>query len=298
MQLLPTAPEVLEAMTPYFTALFQNPASVSGEALGLRQVIRAARRQSASLLGALDTGSIVFTSGATESNNWVVQGTADKRKRAGHPITSSIEHPSVLEPMRRLQKRGWKLTILPVGHDGLVTCESLANALTNDTVLVSVMAANNETGVVQPIAELSKLAKGQCPHILFHTDATQMVGKLAICCVNNFADVDLLSLSAHKFHGPKGCGALFIREGIELEPMLVGGGHEGGRRSGTTNVAAVVGLGKAAFEARQQLSDMASVSRKRDTFESKLQEIFPDVVIHGIAAPRLPNTSCFSLPKM
>lgn len=293
----PLSPGVLEAMRPFFEQLFHNPSSVGGEVVGLREAIGRARRQVSNLLGAAETGSLVFTSGATESNNWVVNGVADRCRAPGHVITSSVEHPSVIEPMRQLEDHGWDLTVLPVSPAGLVAPECLREALQANTALVSIMTANNETGVIQPVAELASVTKELAPKAVFHTDATQAVGKIRLCLTEELGNVDLLSLSAHKLHGPKGCGALFIREGTELRPLLVGGGQEDGWRSGTTNVPSVVGFGKAASEAQVNLSHMEEVALRRDTFERELTRLFPDAIVHGVTAPRLPNTSCFSLPK-
>ena len=292
----PVAPEVIEAITPYFAELYQNPASVSGMAVGLREIVGKARRSLATLLDCSEAADFVFTSGATESNNWAILGVAEAVRKPAHLVTSAIEHPSVLEPLRRLESRGWTLTVIPVGGDGIVHADALAAALREETVFVSIMAANNETGVVQPIAELASVVKTKAPVAIFHTDATQAVGKLRLSLSSEFEAVDLLSLSAHKFHGPKGCGALFIREGTELPPMILGGGQEGGRRSGTTNVPGVVGLGLAAAIANQKADSVLLIAKLRDRFEHRLTKAFPDVVIHGLNSLRLTNTSCFSLP--
>jgi cysteine desulfurase len=198
--------------------------------------------------------------------------------------------------MRRLESYGWRLTVLPVTTTGLISPSDLALALREDTVLVSIMAASNETGVIQPISELAAIVKEGAPTALFHTDATQMVGKCPMSLSTEFENVDLLSLSAHKFHGPKGCGALFIRDSIDFPAMLLGGGQENDRRSGTTNVAGVVGLGAAATLAGENMGTTPRMQHLRDYFEDRLRERRPDVIIHGIESPRLPNTSSFSMP--
>ena len=248
------------------------------------------------MLGVPDPTSVVFTSGATESNNWAILGTTDAAGTPGHLIASSIEHPSVSEPLHRLKARGWRVSFLRVGDLGVVDPDDLARELRDDTVLVSIMAANNETGAIQPIRALSTLVKERHPSAVFHTDATQATGKIPVSLAQDYKHVDLLSLSAHKFHGPKGVGALFVREGTTLAPFIVGGGQENGRRSGTTNVPGVVGVGVAAALAAEGLCGVNSISHLRDRFETGLRDRLPEAIVHATLAPRLPNTSCFSLP--
>ncbi len=291
------APEVLAEMLPHFSELYQNASSIAGEVLGVKRAMAQSRRAVARLVGASNPDCLVFTSGATESNNWVASIIAEMSPNPGHLVTSAIEHPSVIEPLRRLERQGWRLTVVPVDQNGVVQPEILGAALCAETALVSVMAANNETGVVQPVAELAALVKARAPRAYFHTDATQIVGKLPVSFDDAWADVDFFSLSGHKFHGPKGIGALFLREEVDAPPFLLGGGQEDGRRSGTSNVPAIAGLGAAAKLLQGGLAaDACSMASLRDRFEQDLASVFPDAVVHGKDAPRLPNTSCFSLP--
>lgn len=240
-------PRVVDAMMPYFTTIYGNAASVS-HSFGWEaaEAVEAARANVAALIGA-EPREIVFTSGATEANNLAIKGVLPGLKRRGnHLITAAAEHHAVLDPMRRLAREGWELTVLPVDETGMVSAESVAAAITDQTVLVSVMAANNEVGTLNPIREIGAVCHDR--GVVFHTDATQAVGKIP---VDVQADrVDLLSLSAHKFHGPKGIGALYVRRRdpqVRITPLFDGGGHERGLRSGTPAVPLIVGLGQAAL---------------------------------------------------
>jgi cysteine desulfurase len=292
----PVSPEAIAAMLPFFNTRFQNVASVAGEALGLRSVLGQARKNVAALLGLDEPEECVFTSGATEANNWAIYGFAESCRAAGHAITTEIEHPSVLEAMRRLETNGWEVTVVPPDQRGLITAEAVSAALREDTRLVSVMMANNETGIIQPVAEIVSAVKAAAPSVTFHTDATQAIGKISVSLCNVLDAVDLVSLSSHKFHGPKGCGALVVRGGVSIPPLMVGGGQEGGRRSGTTNLPAIVGSGVAALEAQRHLANGSYLAAMRDRFESALCVTFPNAVIFGRNELRLPNTSCFALP--
>jgi cysteine desulfurase len=289
------APEVVAAMLPFLSEAYQNASSVAGEVFGVKHAISRARGALARLLGVNDPWCLAFTSGATESNNWVINAIAEAVDKPEHLVTTAIEHASVLEPMRRLERRGWRLTVVPVNADGIVCLDQLQAALCPETALVSIMAANNETGVVQPISAVTHLIEEHAPQALLHTDATQMVGKIPFSLDANWARVDFLSLSGHKFHGSKGIGAIFIRQGLDLSPLLLGGGQEDGLRSGTSDVPSIVGLGAAADLANDQ-RQTDGISGLRDQFERDLAALFPDAVIHGNKVNRLPNTSCFSLP--
>jgi cysteine desulfurase len=286
---------VVEAMLPYLTECYFNASASTVAFTGADKPRGQAAAAMARLLNAEEPDCFTFTSGATESNNWVFSSFAKGRK-IGRVLVSAIEHASVSEPTSELARVGFEVVEVPVDAQGVVRLDEMHDALTADTALVSIMAANNETGVLEPLAEIGRLIRERCPAALFHTDATQAVGKIPVDLQGEWQDVDLLSFSAHKFHGPKGVGGLYIRPGFELEPMVLGGGQEHGLRSGTTNTPALAGLAAAAAEAcgleQQTLRDL------RDTFESRLTQEFPQAVIHSRDAARLPNTSCFSLPGM
>ena len=247
----------------------------------------------AKLLNAEEPDCFTFTSGATESNNWVFSSLARGRK-AGRVLISAIEHASVAEPAAELARVGFEVIEVPVDAQGVVRLDALRDALSEDTVLVSIMAANNETGVLEPVAEIGRLIRELCPAAFFHTDATQAVGKIPVDLQGEWQDVDLLSFSAHKFHGPKGIGGLYIRPGFELEPMLLGGGQEHGLRSGTTNTPALAGLAAAAAEARD-LKQQA-IRDLRDTFESRLEHELPEAVIHSRGVTRFRTRATFHFP--
>lgn len=281
---------VVAAVTHYLVHCYANASANTAAYTGADVPRRAAAGQLTRLLNAEEPDSFFFTSGATESNNWVfaaLEGTG------GKVCISAIEHPSVREPAERLVGRGCTLSVIPVDEAGLVCMDAMAELLSPDTQLVSVMAANNETGVLQPIADIARLVRDRCPRALFHTDATQAVGRVHIDLQGSWADVDLLSFSAHKFHGPKGIGGIYCRPGRELPPWLVGGGQEEGYRSGTTNTPGLAGLAAAVSEI--DIVKYDQVREKRDYFESRLREVLP-VHIHAAGAMRLPNTSCFSIP--
>jgi len=253
----PIAPKVFEAMMPYLTSKFGNPSSSHSFGVECRAAIEQARERVAKLLGC-EASEIVFTSGATESNNMVIKGIAKATGKGKHFITSQIEHPAVLEPCRHLERYGYNVTYLPVDGRGLVDPEELRRSIIGDTVLVSIMHANNEVGTIQDITALAKIATSQ--GVLFHTDAAQSVGKVP-CRVNDLG-VDFLTVAGHKFYAPKGVGALYIRKGKTLPPMLHGAGHENGMRPGTENLASVVGLGAACELAMPLLGSEGSRQKK------------------------------------
>jgi cysteine desulfurase len=284
----PCDPRVFEAMAPYFTEIFGNAASRNHQfGWQAEETIENARKQVADLIGATSK-EIIFTSGATESDNLAIKGVADMYYEKGdHIITVVTEHKAVLDTCKKLEKRGFKITYLPVGSDGLISPDDVKNAITDKTILVSVMHANNEIGVLQPIGEIGRVCKES--GVLFHTDATQAVGKLPFDV--NELNVDLVSMSAHKMYGPKGIGALYVRRRnprVMLVPMMDGGGHERGMRSGTLNVTGIVGIGKAAEIAKTDMeSDSRRVFELREKLRRGIMDEIPDVYINGHAEQRL-----------
>jgi cysteine desulfurase len=249
----PVDPEVFKAMKPYFVDNFGNASTLYSIGREARKAMESARAQVASLIGAKPE-EIIFTSGGTESDNIAIKGTAYRLKDKGnHIITSAIEHPAVRETCKYLEKNGFEVTYLPVYEEGIVKVSDLEDAITDRTILITIMHANNEIGTIQPIAEIGKIAREK--KIYFHTDAVQTVGKIPINVEE--MNIDMLSLSAHKIYGPKGIGALYLKKGVKLEPLLHGGGHEKGLRPGTENVSGIVGLGKACELAEKNLLDDA-----------------------------------------
>ncbi len=282
----PIAPQVLDAMMPYLTAKYGNPSSSHSFGTECRAGIEQAREQVASLLGC-DAAELIFTSGATESNNMVIKGLARAAGKGSHFITSQIEHPAVLEPCRHLEKYGYRVTYLPVDRQGIVDPAGLEKAIAPDTALVSIMHANNETGAIQDIAGLAKIAsvKG----VPFHTDAAQSAGKIP-CRVKELG-VDFLTVAGHKFHAPKGVGALYIRKGRMLPPLLHGAGHEGGLRPGTENLASIVGLGAASAVALELMDREGPRQRKLgERLLKGLRKAGFRVHLNGHPDRRLPNT--------
>ena len=284
------AHEVMDVMMPYFTEAFYNPSAISGRSYGIDAAIARARRTVAEVLGASNGTEIVFTSCATESNNWAIFGAAQSNPERRHIITSAVEHPAVLEVCKSLCKSGYDVTFLRVDADGNLNIDELRDSIRPDTLLVTLMAANNETGVVFPIDYLSAAVKEQDPNILFHTDATQYVGKLPVDLNRAFEHIDLMSFSGHKIHGPKGIGGLFIRKGTRLTPLLYGGNQESGRRSGTENVSGIIGLSKACELASDNIENMQRVAVLRNQLEKELLRLFPSALVNGAKANRLPNT--------
>jgi cysteine desulfurase len=289
------APEVLEAMLPFFKDQYFNPSSMYDSAQVVAHELKAARESIASHFGGIDPKEILFTSCATESNNTAIQGVIKANPRRRHIITTAVEHPAVREVCIDMARRGCEIDVIPVDSDGNLDKGEYIRALRPDTLLVSIMHANNETGVIFPVEELARIAKETNPQIVFHTDATQSVGKLPIDLTDNFRHVDLLSFSGHKLHAPKGVGALFMRRGAAVRPFMLGGHQEAGRRAGTENVAFIVGMARALeLSAEKHEEDTAKVERLRDRLEAGLAERISYMQINGKAAPRLPNTSNLS----
>jgi cysteine desulfurase len=285
----PMDPRVLEAMLPYFMEKFGNAAS-RNHPFGwvAEEAVENAREQIAKLVGAT-TKEIIFTSGATESDNLAIKGVAEMyREKGNHIITAVTEHKAVLDTCKRLEKYGYRVTYLPVQKDGLVDREDLKRAIDDKTILVTIMAANNEIGVLQPWAEIGKICRDK--GVLFHTDATQAVGKVPIDV--NKQNVDLMSISAHKMYGPKGVGALYVRRKnprVQISAIIDGGGHERGMRSGTLNVPGIVGLGKACELCREEMQqESARLSGLRDRLKDRILGRLDEVYINGSMEHRLP----------
>lgn len=293
----PTDPEVVKAMLPYFTEHFGNAASNHPVGWKAAEAVEVARRQVATLIGAPSPSSIIFTSCATESNNFALFGCARARKHLGRHIISQVtEHESVLQSLNALQAEGFDITLLPVGSNGRISLDGLRTALRADTILVSVMGANNEIGTVQPIAEIGALCAQK--KIAFHCDGVQVIGKIPFNVKHT--QTALLSLSGHKMYGPKGIGALYVAEQnppLRLHPLLYGGGHERGLRSGTLATPLIVGLGQAA----QLISNQGDAEMKRygvlkNKLLNGLQSIFPKLIVNGGLENALPNTLNVSFP--
>src|SRR5258706_2614056 len=288
------AAEVIEAMLPYFSDEMGNAQSVHSFGQRAKAAVEKARREVAALINAAPA-EIVFVSGGTEADNLAVRGIAEAHRDYGrHIITIKIEHPAVLATCESLEGAGYRVTYLPVSRGGLVSIRDVRKAISDDTILISVMLANNETGTIQPIEEIAGVvaearARG-LDHLHFHTDAVQAVGKISVDV--NRLGVDLLSLSGHKIHGPKGIGALYVRKGTRLMKLLYGGHHERDRRAGTENVPGIVGLGRAAELARTQLDERINRMRDlRDYLEQQMISRFPDVRVNGDRQQRVPNVS-------
>jgi cysteine desulfurase len=289
----PVAPAVAAAMLPYLREHFGNPSSGHVYGQRTREAVARARAQVAALIGAAPS-ELVFTSCATEANNLAILGVARAlRGRGRHLITSAVEHPAVARPMAHLADEGWDVTVLEVDGHGRVSPSELAAALRDDTVLVSIMHANNEVGTLQPIAELARIAHDR--RALFHTDAAQSVGKVPVD-VGAFG-VDLLTIAGHKLYAPKGVGALYVRAGTPIAPIQFGAGHEGGLRPGTENVPHLVGLGAAAVLAQQHLPTIGDrLRRQRDALHARLDSEIPELALNGDLDERLPNTLNLSFP--
>ncbi|MGA2991027.1 MAG: IscS subfamily cysteine desulfurase [Candidatus Korobacteraceae bacterium] len=286
----PVDPRVLEAMLPYFNEIFGNAASRNHQfGWVAEQAVEQAREQIAKLIGA-SAKEIVFTSGATESDNLAIKGVAEMyREKGNHIITQATEHKAVLDTCKRLEKHGFRVTYLAVQKDGRIDLEDLKRALDDKTILVSIMGANNEIGVLQPVREIGQLCHER--GVLFHTDAVQSVGKVPFNVIDD--QVDLASISAHKIYGPKGVGALYVRRKnprVQLVAQIDGGGHERGMRSGTLNVPGIVGLGKACELAMKELAEeSARLARLRDSLKQQLFSQLDEIYVNGSMEHRLPG---------
>src|SRR5579871_6085088 len=286
----PTDPRVVDAMLPYFTTKFGNAAS-RNHSFGweAEKAVDDARKKIADLIGATPK-EIVFTSGATESDNLAIKGVAEMYAEKGnHIITAATEHKAVLDTCKKLEKLGYRVTYLPVKGDGLVDLDMLRESITDKTILVTIMYANNEIGVIQPVAEIGKICRSK--GVLFHTDGVQAVGKVPVDV--NKDNIDLMSISAHKLYGPKGVGALYVRRKsprVQITAQMDGGGHERGMRSGTLNVPSIVGLGEAcAIAQKEMVEETKRLQYLRDKLRSRLEAGLDEVYINGSWEHRLPH---------
>ena len=278
---------VLEEMLPYFKEFYGNPSSIHAFGRQVSGKMDLARERVASILGA-DTSEIVFTSCGTESNNYAIHCSLEAHPDKKHVITTKVEHPAVLNVCKYFGKNGYEVTELGVNNDGMLDLDELRDSIRDDTAIVSIMHANNETGVIFPIEEIGKIVKEK--GVLFHCDAVQAIGKIPVNLKNSH--IDLLSMSGHKLHAPKGVGVLFIRKGVRIDPLIIGGHQEDNRRSGTENVPYIIGLGKACEIAEGFVKqEQTEVRRLRDKLEKGIKNQLTHVVISGENSERLPNTS-------
>ncbi len=280
------APEVLEAMLPFYKNSYGNASSMHTFGGLVAKDMENARHQVAQLLGAENDFEITFTGSATESDNLAIRGITSYYRDKKHVITSTVEHPAVLNLCKQLEKEGYKVTYVPVNRDGILDLQYLKNSVTEETAIVSIMHANNETGVIMPVEEIGAFLKGK--GVIFHIDGVQAAGKIPVDVMK--LNCDLYSISAHKFHGPKGIGALYVKKGSRMRPMIFGGHQEKGRRPGTENIPGIVGMGKAAEMALEHLKDMPSVARLRDKLQENILKTVKTSTVNGLKAPRTPNT--------
>ena len=285
------APEVREAMETYFTAEYFNPSSAYDRASPAAQAVKHGREVVARFLGGVEPSEILFTSCATESLNTALYGAVRANPARRHVVTTAVEHPAVDGVCKDLARSGLDVTFLPVDRAGNLDLRTFIQALRPDTLIVAIMHANNETGVIFPVEQLARITKETDPAILFLTDATQTAGKLPLDLTGALRHVDLLAFSGHKLHAPKGVGALFIRRGTPIRPFMIGGHQEGGRRAGTENVPYIAGLARAVELAQEDHDTVeARIRRLRDRLERGLLERIPCLEVNGQEAPRLPNT--------
>ena len=290
----PTRREALEAMLPYFAEVYGNASSIHTEGRKARRAVEKARQQVASAIGA-EAREVYFTAGGSESDNWAIRGAAQPLWEQGkrHLITSRVEHPALLRTCEKMEKLGWQVTYLPVDAFGRVSPEDVWQAIRPDTGLISVMAANNEVGTLQPVGEIGRIAHES--GVLFHTDAVQAVGSIPVD-VNDW-NADLLSLSGHKFYGPKGVGALYVRRGVRMDPLIFGGEQEKGLRAGTENLPGIVGMGAALELAeKERPEEAARLTRLRQTLLDGLAAALPDCQMNGHPEHRLPGNLNLRFP--
>ncbi|MGD8974820.1 MAG: aminotransferase class V-fold PLP-dependent enzyme, partial [Desulfobacterales bacterium] len=282
------APEVVEAMLPYFSDFYGNPSSMHSFGGDVARKVKEARENVARLIGA-NVDEIVFTSCGTESDGTAIRAAIESNPNKRHIVTSRVEHPAIKNLYESLSKQGYHITFVPVDNQGRLDLDYFYDSLNDDTAVASLMWANNETGVIFPIEEISQNIKDR--GIVFHTDAVQAAGKIPIDVAST--NVDMLSLSGHKFHAPKGIGALYIRKGTKFSPFMIGGHQEHGRRGGTENVASIVGMGKAAALAKEHVdtNGYERIRQMRDKLESNLLKQVPNSVVNGDREHRLPNTT-------
>ncbi len=281
--------KVIEKMIPFFREQYGNPSSIHSHGRLASTSIQNARKQIASLINA-DSKEILLTSGGTESNNTAIYGVVSQNK-GKHIITSSIEHDAILEPCKRLEREGYRVSYLPVDKYGLIDPDDLKKEISEDTCLITIMYANNEVGTIQPIKEISHIAREK--NVIFHTDAVQAVGKIPIDVKES--GIDLLSISSHKIHGPKGVGALYIKKGTKISPLILGGGQENGLRSGTENVASIVGFGAACVLAKDHMDEnMAYLKQLSDRLISRVVQEISHTTLNGHPDKRIPNNTHFT----
>jgi len=292
----PIAPQVFDAMKPFLTTEFGNPSSAHHRGREVTEAVDAARGHVADLIGASDPAEILFTSCGTESDNWAINGVLSARPGMSHIVTTRVEHEAVHKLCSKLEKQGCEVTWLEVDKNGLIDLEDLKRSLRQDTAIVSIMLANNETGVLFPVDAAARMVKENSSAV-FHTDAVNAAGKVPIDVKTS--DIDLLSISGHKFHGPKGIGALYVRSGTRIDSFLIGGGQEAGHRAGTEAVHQIAGIGEAARLAAD-LSHMDRVIQMRDRLEDGILRTIPDAYVNGTSKEqeRLPNTSNISFESV
>lgn len=290
--------EVVDAMAQVMASRYWNASSAYGQLDGLEEIVDLAKAAIRTLIGATQDDEVVFTSGATESNVWAVAEGARRAMNCGWVLSSQIEHPSVSESLESFQEQGVDVRYVPVTRNGTLDLDKLTDLIDPDLRFASLMLAHNETGVIQPLREAATLIRDRAPQCLIHSDATQAIGKVPVSFSDELCDVDLISFSGHKFHGPKGIGGLVIRNGVKLTPLIKGGGQQNNLRSGTLNIPAIAGTSIAAARSVLFLQkyDYQNIQMVRDYFEEELRGRFNEVIILGMNAPRLPNTTFFGIP--